>query len=50
MSGLVETSVIKKGGKIMAENKLENLSRFAVNLNERAAQGKLDPVIGFHSY
>ena len=30
----------------MAENKLENLSRFAVNLNERAAQGKLDPVIG----
>ena len=46
MSGLVETSVIKKGGKIMAENKLENLSRFAVNLNERAAQGKLDPVIG----
>ena len=46
MSGLVETSVIKKGGKIMAENKFENLSRFAVNLNERAAQGKLDPVIG----
>ena len=31
---------------IMAENKVENLSRFAVNLNERAAQGKLDPVIG----
>ena len=31
---------------IMAENKFENLSRFAVNLNERAAQGKLDPVIG----
>ena len=30
----------------MAENKYENLSRFAVNLNERAAQGKLDPVIG----
>ena len=30
----------------MAENKLENLNRFAVNLNERAAQGKLDPVIG----
>ncbi|MBE6251726.1 MAG: AAA family ATPase [Bacteroidales bacterium] len=46
MSGLVKTSVIKKGGKIMAENKFENLSRFAVNLNERAAQGKLDPVIG----
>ena len=30
----------------MAENSFENLSRFAVNLNERAAQGKLDPVIG----
>ena len=30
----------------MAENKFENLSRFAVNLNERASQGKLDPVIG----
>ena len=30
----------------MAENKFENLSRFSVNINERAAQGKLDPVIG----
>jgi len=30
----------------MAENKFENLGKFAVNLNERAAQGKLDPVIG----
>ncbi|MBQ8838375.1 MAG: AAA family ATPase [Bacteroidales bacterium] len=30
----------------MAENKFENLSRFAVNLNEKAAQGRLDPVIG----
>jgi ATP-dependent Clp protease ATP-binding subunit ClpB len=30
----------------MAENKYENVSRFAVNLNERAVQGKLDPVIG----
>ena len=30
----------------MAEKKFENLSRFAVDLNERAAQGKLDPVIG----
>ena len=30
----------------MAENRFENLGRFAVNLNERAAQGKLDPVIG----
>ena len=36
----------RKGEFIMAENKFENLSRFAVNLNERAAQGKLDPVIG----
>ena len=27
-------------------NKLENLNKFAVNLNEKAAQGKLDPVIG----
>ena len=30
----------------MSENKFENLSRFAVNLNERASLGKLDPVIG----
>ena len=30
----------------MAENKFENLSSFALNLNERAAKGKLDPVIG----
>ncbi len=30
----------------MGNNKLENLEKFAVNLNERAAQGKLDPVIG----
>ena len=30
----------------MAENRFENLSRFAVDLNGRAAQGKLDPVIG----
>ena len=30
----------------MAENKFENLSRFAVNLNDVALQGKLDPVIG----
>ena len=30
----------------MEDNKLENLNKFAVNLNERAAQGKLDPVIG----
>ena len=30
----------------MDNSKLENLEKFAVNLNERAAQGKLDPVIG----
>ena len=30
----------------MENNKLEYLAKFAVNLNERAAQGKLDPVIG----
>ena len=30
----------------MENNKLEYLEKFAVNLNERAAQGKLDPVIG----
>ena len=35
----------RKGGNYM-ENKFENLSKFAVNLNERATQGKLDPVIG----
>ena len=28
------------------ENKYENLQKFAINLNARAAQGKLDPVIG----
>ena len=28
------------------ENKYENLQKFAINLNERAAQCKLDPVIG----
>ena len=26
--------------------KLETLNKFAINLNERAAAGKLDPVIG----
>ena len=39
-------NIIIKEDIIMAENKFENLSRFAVNLNERAVQGKLDPVIG----
>ena len=31
---------------IQIMNKYENLQKFAINLNERAAQGKLDPVIG----
>lgn len=30
----------------MESNKLENLNRFAVNLNGKAAEGRLDPVIG----
>ena len=30
----------------MANNENSFLQRFAVNLNERASQGKLDPVIG----
>ena len=28
------------------QNKPQNLEQFAINLNERARQGKLDPVIG----
>ena len=28
------------------DNKYENLEKFAINLNERALEGKLDPVIG----
>ncbi len=28
------------------ENKYENLEKYAINLNQRALQGKLDPVIG----
>ena len=30
----------------MGNNKFENLEKFAVNLKDRAVQGKLDPVIG----
>lgn len=33
-------------GEIDMENKYENLEKFAINLNQRALQGKLDPVIG----
>ena len=37
----------KKEKRIMADNSNNTfLDRFAINLNERAAQGKLDPVIG----
>lgn len=40
---------LRKGSKVdsqTAEDKFNSLSRFAVNLNERARSGKLDPVIG----
>lgn len=40
---------LRKGAKVEdqnAENKFDALNRFAVNLNEKARQGKLDPVIG----
>lgn len=54
-SGLNEkdlTSAIKelrKGGRVTshsAEDTYNSLSRYAINLNERAQSGKLDPVIG----
>jgi ATP-dependent Clp protease ATP-binding subunit ClpB len=40
---------LRKGSKVdsqTAEDKFNSLNRFAVNLNERARLGKLDPVIG----
>lgn len=40
---------LRKGSKVdsqTAEDKFNSLNRFAVNLNERARSGKLDPVIG----
>ena len=40
---------LRKGSKIdsqTAEDTFNSLSRFAINLNERARSGKLDPVIG----
>ncbi len=40
---------LRKGAKAdsqTAEDKFNSLNRFAVNLNERARDGKLDPVIG----
>lgn len=47
----VETCIseITKGQKVTSENADSNymsLSKYAINLNEQAAQGKLDPVIG----
>ncbi|MGD9930994.1 MAG: ATP-dependent chaperone ClpB [Mangrovibacterium sp.] len=40
---------LRKGAKVesqTAEDQFNSLSRFAINLNERARSGKLDPVIG----
>ena len=40
---------LRKGSKVdsqSAEDKFNSLNRFALNLNERARSGKLDPVIG----
>lgn len=40
---------LRKGSKVdsqTAEDRFNSLNRFAINLNERARSGKLDPVIG----
>jgi len=40
---------LRKGAKVdsqTAEDKFDSLNRFAINLNQRARDGKLDPVIG----
>ncbi|MEI8114429.1 MAG: ATP-dependent chaperone ClpB [Bacteroidia bacterium] len=45
----VAVKELRKGAKVdsqSAEDKFDSLSRFAVNLNQRAREGKLDPVIG----
>ncbi len=47
----LKTAVVelRKGSKVdsqTAEDKFNSLNRFALNLNERARSGKLDPVIG----
>ena len=42
-------SELRKGAKVdsqTAEDRFNSLSRYAINLNERARSGKLDPVIG----
>jgi ATP-dependent Clp protease ATP-binding subunit ClpB len=54
-AGVVEKELVKaigelrKGSKVTSQNAEEtfdSLNRFAINLNERARLGKLDPVIG----
>ncbi|MBI5217938.1 MAG: ATP-dependent chaperone ClpB [Bacteroidia bacterium] len=54
-NGITETTLLKaiqelrKGAKVnsqTAEETYNSLNRFAINLNERARSGKLDPVIG----
>jgi ATP-dependent Clp protease ATP-binding subunit ClpB len=54
-NGLTEKSLkkiieeLRKGEKVQsqnAEDTYNSLSRYAINLNERAREGKLDPVIG----
>lgn len=54
-SGMTEGSLksaiteLRKGSKVVsqsAEDTYNSLNRFAINLNEMAAEGKLDPVIG----
>jgi ATP-dependent Clp protease ATP-binding subunit ClpB len=47
----LETAVkeLRKGAKVdsqTAEDQFDSLNRFAVNLNQKAREGKLDPVIG----
>jgi len=45
----VAVKELRKGAKVdsqSAEDKFDSLNRFAVNLNQRARDGKLDPVIG----
>ena len=45
----VAVKELRKGAKVdsqSAEDKFDSLNRFAVNLNQQARDGKLDPVIG----
>ncbi|PKP12022.1 MAG: ATP-dependent chaperone ClpB [Bacteroidetes bacterium HGW-Bacteroidetes-4] len=43
---ITELTKGKKVDSVSAENAYDSLSRYAINLNEMAANGKLDPVIG----